>query len=270
MIWFFSGALALSAVTVALLLPALLGRRRPRGDGRDMQNIEIARRRLEELEPDDDAARAEIELALLDDLEGAEQPAASGAAKTPGMFSTALLLALIPLSAALLYLALGSPAALAPRDLTASPPAQMPPIGEMIAQLEHKLEASPEDANGWQLAARTYMHLGRFADAARAYRTLHQLRGDDADILAAWADAEVMANNGAFTEDARANIERALALRPAHKTALWLAALAAESQSQPARALGYLRRLQPLLAEDARAGAEVEKFIARMRELGGE
>ncbi|MDA7957154.1 MAG: c-type cytochrome biogenesis protein CcmI [Gammaproteobacteria bacterium] len=268
MIWFFSGALALSAVTVALLLPALLGRRRPRGDGRDMQNIEIARRRLEELEPDDDAARAEIELALLDDLEGAEQP--ERPAKTPGMFSTALLLALIPLSAALLYLALGSPAALAPRDLTASPPAQMPPIGEMIAQLERKLEASPEDANGWQLAARTYMHLGRFADAARAYRTLHQLRGDDADILAAWADAEVMANNGAFTEDARANIERALALRPAHKTALWLAALAAESQSQPARALGYLRRLQPLLAEDARAGAEVEKFIARMRELGGE
>ncbi|MDA7962728.1 MAG: c-type cytochrome biogenesis protein CcmI, partial [Gammaproteobacteria bacterium] len=66
MIWFFSGALALSAVTVALLLPALLGRRRPRGEARDTQNIEIARRRLEELEPGDDAARAEIELALLD------------------------------------------------------------------------------------------------------------------------------------------------------------------------------------------------------------
>jgi len=243
-----------------------------------MQNIHIARRRLEELAPGDDAARAEIELALLDDLENLEDfdgadggaglaqsqnAAGARAPKTPGKFANALIFALIPLLAAALYLALGNPAALSPLRL--APPEKLPPVGELLVQLEDKLEAEPGNAAGWRLAAQTYMRLGRFAEAARAYRVLHQLHGEDAGILAAWADAEIMANNGAFTEKTRARIERALALRPDHQTALWLAALAAESQDQPERALGYLQRLQPLLADDAQAGADIAEFIGRMQ-----
>ncbi|MGR3914768.1 MAG: hypothetical protein OD918_09700, partial [Gammaproteobacteria bacterium] len=292
----------------------LRGRRPPRHARRAMQNIQLARRRLSELaleqKNDDDTARAETELALLDDLDGlgdfdgaddgaglahsqniggarmqnvadaraqsaadahsqntggmrAQNAADARAPKTPGKFSTALLLTLIPLLSALLYLALGNPAALTPHRL--APPEALPPVGQLLTQLEHKLEAEPGNAAGWRLAAQTYMRLGRFADAARAYRVLHQLRGDDAGILAAWADAEIMANDGAFTATTRARIQRALALRPDHQTALWLAALAAESQAQPGRALGYLQRLQPLLAGDSQTGTDIAEFIGRMR-----
>ena len=143
----------------------------------------------------------------------------------------------IPLVSAGLYLGLGTPAALPPHRPVASElsdtvsSGQTPSVAALVAQLEQKLAANPSNAEGWALAGATYMRLGRFEDAERAYQTLHQLVGDDPQVLTAWADAALMANDGAFSPQIRMRIERALALHPDHDNAWWPAGGAAMKSS---------------------------------------
>ena len=276
MILFSLSAAILTAVVIGIILPALQGRRPVNRDHSARQNIRIARRRLGEIDPAHSEAhsevgaeaRAEIETALLDDLaDGAKQPPP----KTPGKAWTVLLLGMIPLVSVGLYLALGTPAALRsqPPATAATPnlsPEKAPSVEALIAQLEQKLAANPGNSQGWALAGATYMRLRRFEEAARAYQTLHQLVGDDPHVLTAWADAALMANNGAFSPQIRARLERALVLRPEHDNALWLAALEAESRSDYRQALDYLERLLPRIEDGREDAAAVKKFIARMRQ----
>ena len=273
MILFTLSAAALTAVVIGIILPALQGRRPVNRDHSARQNIRIARRRLGEIAPAHSEvgaeARAEIETALLDDLaDGPNQPPP----KTPGKAWTVLLLGMIPLVSAGLYLVLGTPTALRtqPPAIAAAlqnlSPEKAPSVEELIAQLEQKLAANPGNSEGWALAGATYMRLGRFEEAARAYQTLHQLVGDDPHVLTAWADAALMANNGAFSPQIRARLERALALRPGHDNALWLAALEAESRSDYPQALDYLERLLPRIEEGREDAAAVKQFVARMRQ----
>ena len=273
MLLFSLGALALSGVVICLLLPALLNRRPVNRDDSHRQNIRIARRRLGELNRPDDAAvdddaHAEIQAALLDDLHDGPAPPP---AKIPGKAWAVLISVLIPVAAAGFYLALGTPAALRVPEFAVQSEAsgKLPPVTEMIAQLEAKLAEDPANAQGWALAGAAYMGLGRHREAERAYHNLHQLVGDDPEVLTAWADAALMANNGAFSPHIRARIERALALRPEHDNALWLAALEAEDRADYRQASEYLRQLRPLLEADGRDVAEVERFMARIQRTRG-
>ncbi len=281
MFLFSLSALTLVAVVTVMLLPALLSRRSVSRDDSAQQNIRIAQRRLGELDPaanpDDDSTvaqtQADIEAALLDDLQ--EDPYQHPSSpKKPGMAWTVSIAAMIPLLSIGLYLLLGTPAALTTDSLISSSQnsttensatQKAPPVEVLVAQLEEKLAANPGDIEGWALAGKTYMSLGRFNEAERAYRTLNQLVGDDPHALTAWADAALMANDGVFSPQIRARVERALELRPEYDNALWIAALEAESRGGYDRALKYLERLLPLV--DGRGVTDVNEFITRIRGL---
>lgn len=269
-------ALALAGAAMAIIWPALRGRRPLNRDQRARQNIQAARHRLEELErggDEDDAARAqsrgEIERALLDDLAADPESGAAentGPPKTPGKAVTVLIGGSIPAAAVALYLALGDLGALTPpAPLPAASDA--PPMAEVMRQLEQALADDPDNPGHWALAGRAYMAARRFDQAERAYRTLHRLVGDDPEVLSAWADAAVMANNGVFSPSALARIERALKLSPDNKNALWLAALGAEAGADYRQALSHLQRLLPLVAEEPQERAEVLGLMAKMRRL---
>ena len=282
MIFLFSlSAIALIVAATAIILPALRNRRPINRDDRARQNIRIAQQRLGELaprleqtnehDPDDHATLrqtcGEIEAALLDDLPQDE----TDPTKPPKQIRracTGLIVIMIPFLSIGIYLLLGMPTALMPAALTAAVPPlaqKTPPMEELVEQLEQKLDANPGNAEGWELAGKTYMSLGRFRQAEQAYQTLHQLVGDDAHVLTAWADAALMANNGAFSPQIQARIERALEIRPEYDNALWMAALAAESRGDHPQALEYLERLLPLM--EGRPGeADVTQFIERIRE----
>ena len=276
-------AAALAAAALAMLAPALRGRRPLNRDDSAAQNIRAARRRLHDLDKSggdgddgdgdgDPAARAEIELALLDDLAEAGDGDAHGRQpKTPGKIGTALILGTIPVAAAMLYLQLGAPEALirpspATATLANSTAAGVAPpsMDEVLRRLELALIDEPDHPGHWALAGRAYMAARRFADAERAYRHLHGLVGDDPGVLTAWADAAVMAAGGDYPAAARARINRALELAPANKNALWLAALAAESAADYRAAVGYLQRLLPLLEDED--GAAARAMLARLQQ----
>ena len=288
MILFIAIATLMVGLSVAIILPSLLNPKQLIRDQSKQQNIRIARQRLEELEqtvdlPDSDAgdhtvlsqSKAEIASALIEDLDHEPEPPAE---KMPGKGWTVLILLLIPAISGGLYFKLGSPDALNPQNLMQqnpesadsfqnSPQEKLPPIDVLVQQLEQKLADNPGNADGWALAGRTYMSLGQFEKAEQAYQTLHQLVGDDPDVLTAWADATIMASGGAFSPEVQARIERALALLPDHSNALWIAALGAESRADYQQALKYLDRLFPLIERDQQASAEVKRFIGRMQQL---
>lgn len=217
MLGFLIFAAALVGICIAMLVPALFGRTAAGDANRAAQNVQIARWRLAEAQQTGDAeSQTEIKAALLDDLAAESSP--ERAAKAPRMATKIALLTGLPAAAFALYFVLGTPAALQPQ--TAAPAVQ-----DLLTRLEARLANEPDNADGWTLAGKTYLHLGRYGDAAAAFERLHALRGDDAEVLAAWASAELLANEGGVTPEIRRRVARAVELDPGNENARRLAAM---------------------------------------------
>lgn len=192
MILFVVCAALVAAAAVAIFAPALFGRRpaqQPGGGDRAAQNIRAARQRLRDMQHAGDDARAEVELALLDDL-AAGDGENSRPPKTPPKAATALILAAIPAAAAALYWWLG-----APQALLSHPPAGAsidsvaPSLEPMQAQLERALAADPANKNALMLAALAAAGGGDPARAAGYLRRLLPLVEDEPQ---ARAEAQAM------------------------------------------------------------------------------
>lgn len=280
---FWIAAAAMIVVALLFITPALLGRRRIHMESDTRQNIEIARERLRELEAlagdgeidqkELERERRDLEAALLDDLEVDDAPAAG---RQPGPYWAVLVLVGVPLMAGGIYLAVGNPAALVAgsQQQAANPHAgaaggKLPPVEELVAQLEKKLEENPDDPRGWALAARTYSGLGEYDKAVKAYRRLRKLVGDDPNVLVGQADAMIMASGRRFTDEAVAMLERAVEMQPDQPEGLWLLGMAAETRQEYAKALDYWVRLMPLLAEEPEAQEEVRALIRRVEAKSG-
>ena len=158
----------------------------------------------------------------------------------------------LPLGAAGLYLALGSP--LLPDQPLASRLAAdrgSQSVGGLIAQVESWLERNPEDGRGWEVVAPIYLRLGRFEDAVKARRNALRLNGDTAERQAALGEALVFAANGVVTAEAKAAFEKALALDAGDVQARYFLGLAAEQDGDRPRAAAAWRALIEAAPPDA-------------------
>lgn len=143
--------------------------------------------------------------------------------------------------AALLYLLVGTPAALDPASREA--PDSME---DAVAQLEAELARSPRQAEGWRLLGRAYRAQGRLADSADAFERTARLLPDDPDVLVEAAEARALAHPQR-TLDAQAVgwLDHALAVAPGHQRARWFRGIAYRQAGEPAAAA---RTWEPLLA----------------------
>ena len=133
-------------------------------------------------------ARVELERRTLEDATG--DPQEGGGEKAGGRAAAVLVGILIPSLALLLYLLTGNPDALAPRDIhgdAAVTPAQ---VEQMVSRLAARLDANPDDPNGWALLGRSYYAMGRYAEALRPTRgrsSSLRMPGCNADVRHALA-----------------------------------------------------------------------------------
>ncbi len=180
-----------------------------------------------------------------------------------------LLVGLVPLAAALLYLALGQPAAMLASRAPPPPAAgQMTQaqVEAMVATLAQRMKDNPSDPRGWKILARSYAGLGRFDDAVRAYAAAAPRAPNDADVYADWAEALAMTQNQSLAGRPAELLDKALAIDPAHRKALALAGTAALERRDPQAALRYWRALAQQLPPDSDDGKEVAAAIAQLEQ----
>lgn len=155
------------------------------------------------------SARLEAERRVL----RAETPAPTAKPAAPaGRAAAGAIAAFVLLGAGGLYLATGRP------DLLAPPPAQeqsgQQELEQVIATLEQKLAAKPDDAEGWRALGWSAFILGDYDKAVNAYRRAIALRPDAPAFHSAYGEALVGKAQGIVAPAALAEFKRALALDP--------------------------------------------------------
>ena len=87
----------------------------------------------------------------------------------PSPIAAGAVVGLVPLAAVLLYFAYSNwPWGIEPQPTQVASQEQAPEVSEMVAGLEQRLTANPDDAEGWQMLGRSYVVLSRYPEAVQA------------------------------------------------------------------------------------------------------
>lgn len=261
-------ATLLIVVVAAFILPPLwLGRRAPGARaGRQQANLAIFRDQLTELERerregaladgDFEQARRELQRRLLEEIEPAAD-APPPDAHAPSRKTAIAILVLLPIVAVVAYGMLGKPQALDPRQTAAQPKMTPEQIDAMVAKLAERMQANPDDLQGWLMLARSYKTLNRYEEAAAAYGKAEKVINDDPELLASYAETIAMASGQGLTSKAAQLIERALKLDPQQPHALFLAGAAAMEAGDTEKAIAYWEALLP----QVEPGSEIDRML---------
>lgn len=183
-----------------------------------------------------------------------------GAARTHRLLVLGVALA-FPLLAGMIYLAVGTPAALAPQVTSkggGSPHAVTPEqIQAMVARLAERMRDTPQDTDGWIMLARSYGALGRYSDAVIAYERAVERLPNDSRLLADYADIAAMAQGRRLQGKPEELIRRALAADPANVKALSLSGTVSFENGDYAAAAAQWRKILALVP----AGSPVERSV---------
>ncbi len=238
-------------------------------------NVAVLRDQLKELErekaegmlaeADFRQAESELQRRLLEESQG-DAPAqgataASSSSGGKGQRNTLLALFLaVPLLASGGYALLGTPKGLDPAEIKPKNQAITPEmITAMVARLEERLKANPDDLPGWVMLARSYRVMGRNAEAADAYAKAETVVNEDADLLADYAETLVLVNKSGFRGKPSQLLAKALKLDPQNGRALMLAGAAAIDNGRPDLAVNLWEKLLPMVEP----GSEVEQILKK-------
>jgi cytochrome c-type biogenesis protein CcmH len=267
-LWFVM-ALMTAAAIFAVLWP--LSRRKPLASGSD---VEVYRDQLDEIERDRaagligereaEAARVEVSRRLLAAADGSSAaPVAVVAWRRRAAALAALIL--LPLGAASLYLALGSPGLTGqPQSARRDAPPEQRTIPELVGRIEAHLEQNPEDGRGWEVVGPVYMRLGRYDEAVKARRNALRLLGSTAQREADLGEALTGAANGIVTAEAKAAFDRALGLDVDDFRARYFSGLVAEQDGRTKDAADIWRKLIEGAPADAAWIGFVQESLLRV------
>jgi len=261
-------ATLLIVVTAVFVLPPLwLGLRKPKEKAdRKAANLVIFRDQMAELErekaegtladADFEQARRELQRRLLEEV-GDDATATLPASHAPSRTLAVVLLLLMPVAALLGYTLLGNPKALDPAQTVAAPRMTPEQIDAMVAKLAERMQANPDDLQGWLMLARSYKTLGRYADAATAYGKAEKAVNEDPDLLASYAETIAMAGGKGLSGKPLQLVERALKLDPKHGHSLFLAGAAAMEAGDNKKGIAYWEALLP----QVEPGSEIDQML---------
>ena len=261
-------ATLLIVVAAAFLLPPLwLGlRRNDAKPSRKEANLAVFRDQLAELErektegtlagADFEQARRELQRRLLEEVAPEAEEAGKVSYSTSRKTAIALLV-LLPVLALLAYGILGNPKALDPAQTAAAPKMTAAQISAMVAKLAERLQANPDDMQGWLMLARSYKTMGRYEEAAAAYAKAEKVIDDDPELLASYAETIAMASGNGLKGKPSRLIARALKIDPQHPHSLFLAGAAAMEAGDNRKGIAYWEALLP----QVEPGSELDQML---------
>ncbi|MCQ9377922.1 c-type cytochrome biogenesis protein CcmI [Methyloversatilis sp. XJ19-49] len=261
---FLIGAGLMLALALAFVLaPLLRGRSGAVPEAQRALTLAIHRDALAELDRDlaagliDDAqyriSCAELERRVLD-----EAGAAPTSVRSSGRWVAIVSALAVPVFAVPVYLALGNPEAV---DAPRSSPSEQQAMGQeeitperiraMVEQLAERMKSEPDNADGWQMLARSYSAMERFDEASAAYANLVKIVSGDAQVWTDYADVLAMSKGRQLSGEPEAMLAKALAIDPDHPKALALAGSAAMQRGDKAGARKHWERLLKLLPPES-------------------
>jgi cytochrome c-type biogenesis protein CcmH len=285
--WFIAWAMTL--LMLGLLLWPLLKRQESTKKGEGENALSVYRQQFAELEQDLKNAlltdeqyqqsKRELERRLLEETGPAE---ATPPTRVWPVNSRAVVVALaitIPTISGLLYWTLGNPEAIT-LPSASSPAAQggldnvhqtSEGLDALSERLKKKLEQNPNDGVGWALLARSYVEIGRHADAVPIYEKAMKLIPDDPQMLVDYGDALGVLNGRKLEGKPEQLIQHALNIDQNHVKALMLAGTVAFDREEFRQAAQYWERAGANLPADAEAEVRQELLsgIAEAKELAG-
>ena len=285
--WFIAWAMTL--LVLGLLLWPLLKRQESSKNEEGEKTLSVYRQQFAELEQDHKHAmltdeqyqqsKRELERRLLEETGPAE---AAPPARVWPVNRRAVVVALaiiVPTISGLLYWTLGNPEAIT------SPSASLPMVqggsenahqsseglDALSERLKKKLEQNPNDGVGWALLARSYVEIGRHADAMPMYEKAMKLIPDDPQLLVDYADALAALDGRKLAGKPELLIQQALKLDPKHAKALMLAGTVAFDRKEFGLAAQYWERASANLPTDAEGDVRQELLsgIAEAKGLAG-
>ncbi|HJV88635.1 MAG TPA: c-type cytochrome biogenesis protein CcmI [Noviherbaspirillum sp.] len=280
---FLIGATLLMATALAFLLMPLLRKERVTTEHvqRDQLNLAVLRDQLRELDADlegglieplaYESARHELERRVAEEVKPDTSVHTSGASMRWSAVAVAIV---VPVLAVGIYMAIGNPAGLNPANLVAADDSshQLTPeqIEGMVAKLADRLKNDPNNAEGWNMLARTYAAMGRYPESAKAYEHLVKLAPNDASVLTDYADALAMANDRSLQGEPEKLIKQALTIDPKNVKALALAGSAAFDRKDYAHAAEYWQKILDVVPRDSEVARSVLGSINEAKGLMGE
>lgn len=236
---------------------------------------QVLREQLEQLKNDFDAglldaksfeqSQNEIHRRVLEELSSEEKNAIQSPQKAK---KSAIVVAItVPLLAVALYSLIGSPQSVNP-----PPPeqAQAMMINSMVDKLAKRLQANPNDYEGWARLGRSYRVLGKLPESAQAYSKAGPALEQNAEMMIDYAQtlAELDQNN--LNIRAHVWIEKALKLEPDYAMALVLGGGAAFQRQDYQLAVTRWEKLVPLVepgTENAKQVLDsIEEAKTRLKE----
>ncbi|MEK7787829.1 MAG: c-type cytochrome biogenesis protein CcmI [Chloroflexota bacterium] len=285
--WFIAWAMTL--FVLGLLLWPLLKRQASSGTNEGEKRLSVYRQQFAELEQDlknavltdeqYDQSKHELERRLLEETGPAEAASPVRVWPVNNRAIGMALAVIIPTISGLLYWTLGNQQAIILPSVS-SPVAQGGPdytqpasegLDALSERLKKRLEQSPDDGVGWALLARSYVEIGRHADAVPIYEKAMKLIPDDPQMLVDYADALGMLNGRKLAGKPEQLIQQAIKIDPNHVKALMLAGTVAFDRKEFGRAAQYWERASANLSADAGGDIRQELLsgIAEAKGLAG-
>ncbi|WP_250657696.1 c-type cytochrome biogenesis protein CcmI [Alkalimarinus coralli] len=237
------------------------------GLDRRSQNIAFFKDRLEEISAEKRAGnlsesqyqqlKGELEAGLISDVDGLshdENSRAKTVTITPVVWGvTGLLLLSIPIVSYALYAKWGSLDGVAQyREWGNSVPAVsegMPQknIEELLTALRDKLEANPDNPDGWFMLARSSMNLEKYEQASYAFMRMAELlekeQQDPSAIYGLAAQAKFFAEQGQMSDQVKSILDKAFAINPDETNGLGLLGIAAFESGRYEDAIKHWARI---------------------------
>jgi cytochrome c-type biogenesis protein CcmH len=207
-----------------------------------------------------ESARREVARRLLARADALDAGPLARPVNVRALYSAVALL--VPMSALAGYLVLGAPSLPDRPTVARGVPLEQAPVDALIAKVEARLRANPDDGQGWEVIAPVYFRLERFDEAAQAYAQAARLLGETTERLAGFAEATVLSANGIVTEPARLAYEKIRAMEPGRVEPRFWLALAKEQDGKMAEAAAEYRAILAAAPAEAAWRPLVEERLA--------
>jgi cytochrome c-type biogenesis protein CcmH len=142
-------------------------------------------------------------------------------------------------------------------------------IMAMIDRLAARLKTSPDDAEGWQMLARSYVAVGKHVESIEAFRQAVRLRPADAGLLADYADALAVTHDRRIDGEPLELVDRALKIDPANAKAHALAGTVAFDRQDYKAALDHWQKVAEVEPATSALAQQAQQGIAEARQLAG-